>query len=704
MSYSTTASPTLQVRNDPLKQSIRYLKGVGPKRSLLLSRVEVETVRDLFYYLPRRYEDRSHFKVIRELAIGNSQTVFGTILALGERKTRKGHSLFEVIVSDQTGILQAIWFNQPYLANLFRKGQKVILYGKVDFFQRLQMNQPEFEILDEEDQENLSLHLGRLVPIYPLTADLTQRWLRTAVHEALKRFSPWVVDFLPTSLRSRHELPPLGETFSEIHFPTSLEKAERARQRLAFDEFLMLGLGLASRRRQIKTTPKPFQIDPDSFSIGFFEKQFSFRLTNAQRRVLKEIQDDMVHPEPMNRLLQGDVGSGKTLIALYAILLAVRSSTQAAFMVPTEILAEQQAATLTRFFHPMNIRVGLLAALVKGPSRQRLMREVAKGTVQVVVGTHALIQEGVHFKHLGLAVVDEQHKFGVLQRTKLRQKGLTPDVLVMTATPIPRTLALTLYGDLDVSILDELPPGRKPVETHWREEKDRTLLYEEVRTHLKKGEQGYVVCPFIEESEKQDLRAAKRVVEELRELFSEFRVGLLHGRMKPEEKGEGISAFRRGELQVLVSTIVVEVGIDIPSASWMVIEHGERFGLSQLHQLRGRIGRGTQKAICWILADPKTEETQTRLEVFCKTHDGFLIAEEDLALRGPGEFFGKRQHGLPEIKIGDIVRDLALLQRAREEAYQLLQQDPLLEKPEHRRLGRQFLETCGGKLDFIQTG
>ncbi len=702
--YLSTTSSRVQVRFDPLKQPVRYLKGVGPKRSVLLSRLGIQTVRDLFYYLPRRYEDRSHFKAIRDLVVGTPQTVFGTVLALGERTTRRGQSLFEMAVSDQTGLLQAIWFNQPYLTHLFRKGQKVVLYGKVDFFQRLQMNQPEFEILETDDQENLSLHLGRLVPIYPLTAELTQRWLRATVYEALKRFSPSLIDFLPESLRSRHRLLGLAESVSELHFPTSLERAEQARQRLAFDEFLVLGMGLASRKSQVKATPKSFRINLESFSIEAFEKRLPFRLTNAQRRVLGEVQRDMVKPEPMSRLLQGDVGSGKTLIALYAVLLTVRSGAQAAFMAPTEILAEQQTATLDRFLSPLNIRVDLLSAQIKGLKRQRVLREVAQGRIQVVVGTHALIQGKVLFKHLGLAVVDEQHKFGVVQRTRLRQKGLTPDVLVMTATPIPRTLALTLYGDLDVSVLDELPPGRKPVETRWHEEKDRGLLYEEVRKHLQMGEQGYVICPFIETSEEKDLRAAKRMAEECRKQFPEFRVGLLHGRMKPEEKERGISAFRRTDLHVLVSTIVVEVGIDIPSASWMVIEHGERFGLSQLHQLRGRIGRGTQKATCWVLATPKAEETRSRLETFCKTHDGFRIAEEDLALRGPGEFFGKRQHGLPEIKIGNLVKDLALLQRAREEADQMLQQDPLLEKLEHRRLRAHFLETCGGKLELVQTG
>ncbi|MFH1858189.1 MAG: ATP-dependent DNA helicase RecG [Candidatus Omnitrophota bacterium] len=692
-----------QEKKDPQVTLIRYVKGVGPKRAAHLSRLGIETVEDLLTTLPRRYEDRSSLAEIRSLRLGEVQTTVGTILSVRERKTRKGLSIVEANVSDGTGALRGLWFNQPYLKYYFSAGQKVVLHGKVEQFHRLQMNQPEHEIIESGEESSASLHVGRIVPIYPLTSEISQRWLRSIVHEAIIQYSPFLADALPRSLQDRYHLMQLEEAVRAIHFPNSKEDSEEARRKLAFNEFFLFGLSIAFRRTQNRALPKHRSIQPDLYPVASYERLFPFPFTAAQRRVIEEIRRDMENPVSMNRLLQGDVGSGKTLVVMYAMVLAVKHGWQAAFMAPTEILAEQHKRTLSTVLAPLKIRVAGLVGGMSSPERKSLLRRIERGEVDIVVGTHALIEEGVRFKELGIAVVDEQHKFGVIQRARLRQKGQTPDVLVMTATPIPRTLALTLYGDLDVSVLNELPPGRTPVETRWVEEGKRGEVYDFLRGQLQQGRQAYVVYPLVEESEKLDLLAATEMAETLRRVFSEFTVGLLHGRMKREEKEALMRTFREGTLSLLVSTIVVEVGIDVPNATVMVIEHGERFGLSQLHQLRGRIGRTNLPSHCFLISDAKTDEAKKRLSILVQTRDGFRIAEEDLLIRGPGEFFGKRQHGLPELKIGNIVRDIALLEQTKKEALQLLEEDPKLLQRAHQVLRRKFIATFKMASEWVAT-
>ncbi len=693
-----------QEKKDPSKNLVRYLKGVGPKRASFLSRLGIETVEDLLATLPRRYEDRSHFTTVRSLRVGELQTTVGTVLSIGEKKTRKGLSMVEVAFGDATGVLKGVWFNQPYLKYAFSVGGKVILHGKVERFHRLQMNQPEHEMLEPGEEKSSFLHVGRIVPIYPLTSEVSQRWLRRVMHEAILRYAAFVSDPLPPSLQRRYALISLAEAIRAIHFPKTEEEAAAARHKLIFNEFFLFGLAIAFRRTKTKVLPKSRKSRGDCYPVEEFGRLFPFRLTSAQKRVIEEMRHDMEGTLPMNRLLQGDVGSGKTLVVLYAMLLAVKNGWQAALMVPTELLAEQHFQLCQRLLFPLEIRVASLTGGTSSSERGRILREIEKGRFDIVIGTHALIIDAVRFKQLGLVVIDEQHKFGVVQRSLLRQKGENPDVLVLTATPIPRTLALTLYGDLDVSLLDEMPPGRSPIRTRWIEEEKREELYEFLRGELQKGHQGYVVYPLIEESEKLDLLAATEMAETLQAVFPEFRVGLLHGRMKSDRKETLMRQFREGTLSLLVSTIVVEVGIDVPNATVMVIEHGERFGLSQLHQLRGRIGRSSFPSYCFIVSTPRTEEAKRRVSILCQTQDGFRIAEEDLLLRGPGEFFGKRQHGLPELKIGNIVRDVLLLEQTKEEANKLFQQDPHLTDPAHQILREKFTEKFRDATELVATG
>jgi len=704
-SNSITFEKRNQVKKD-LFPPIRYLKGVGPKRAMLLSRLGVETVEDLLWMVPKRYEDRSHLSTLRDLRSGEVQTTVASLLRVVERKSQKGIPIVEAVFGDATGTLRAIWFNQPYLRNLFSAslGKSLILHGKVEPFHGLQMNQPEYEIVEAGEENASSLHVGRIVPVYPLTAELSQRWLRTIVHEAIVRYGASLSDPLPSEIHRRYHLLSLGGAVASLHFPSSLEEARAARQKLIFNEFFLFGLSVSFRRTKTRASSKQRMMRGSLYPVESYARLFPFPFTGAQRRVMEEIRRDLESPIPMNRLLQGDVGSGKTLVVLDAMVLAVKNGFQAAIMVPTEILAEQHAATFKSLLSSLDIRIARLTGGIEPAEGRRLIREIEKGRFDLVIGTHALIEEKVRFQSLGLIVIDEQHKFGVIQRSLLRKKGENPDVLVMTATPIPRTLALTLYGDLDISILNEMPPGRAKIETRWVEEKDREEVYHFLRSQLGAGRQGYVVYPLIEESEKSDLLAATKMSRELQKIFPEFRVGLLHGRMKSDAKEEIMRAFRRGALSLLVSTIVVEVGIDVPNATVMVIEHGERFGLSQLHQLRGRIARSGHPSFCYVLAAPKTIDARKRLTVFSRTTDGFRIAEEDLLLRGPGEFFGKRQHGLPELKIGNIVRDIGLLELTKKEAAHLLEEDPHLMKPSHFLLRQKFLSTFKEASEFVAVG
>ncbi|HHT9155500.1 MAG TPA: ATP-dependent DNA helicase RecG [Candidatus Tripitaka sp. YC43] len=668
------AKRPIEPRESPLQKPLQYLKGVGPKRAELLGRLGLLTPQDLLYFLPRDYQDRSQITPIKDVKFGSTATVKGTVLDVGLKPTRGRRTLLEVLVDDHTGTIAATWFNQPFLAEKFRKGQEVLLHGKIGSYKYLQIVNPEFEFIEEGAS---SPPTAGIVPLYPLTEGIGQGYLRRLASRALEECVPYLEEVIPPSLQRLRRLMPLQEAVKEVHFPASMEALRRARKRLVYEELFLFQMAVALRRDRVR------QEKGYAFSIGpnvdaHVRKLFPFRLTGAQERAIGDIRRDMESPRPMNRLLQGDVGSGKTVVALYAMLAAVANGFQAALMAPTEILAEQHYRTLERYLARARVKVALFVG--GSPGRKENLEALAKGEIDIAVGTHALVSRDVHFKKLGLAVVDEQHKFGVLQRAGLRLKGQRPDVLVMTATPIPRSLSLTLFGDLDVSIIDEMPPGRPPVKTLWVSRKRLQEANEFLRCRLREGRQVFVVYPIIEESEKLDLRSAKEGARLFQKYFPEFRVEPLHGRMSSAEKERIMRDFREKRIHILVSTVVIEVGIDVPNATIMVIEHAERFGLAQLHQLRGRIGRGTEQSNCLLFADPGSLEAKKRLEVFTRTNDGFIIAEEDLKLRGPGELFGTRQHGLPDLKVADLVRDLPLLVQAREDAFRLVETDATLKK------------------------
>lgn len=662
-----------------LNQSAQYIKGVGPKKLKLLEKLKIFTIKDLLYYFPRRYEDRSNLRPISKVTIGNFETVKGKVLACGNRRTRHALNIFHLALSDNSGIIYGTWFNQPYLKERFKIGDEVILYGKVERFKQLQINSPEYEILKQEEDDEEQIHTGRIVPVYPLTANISQRYLRTIAKRGVDRYLDFINEFLPFEILKRNRLLPLKDAISRIHFPNLMEEIEDAKQRLIFDEFFFLELTLALIRKQIKEKKK---IKKNNFSgvlIEKFKESLPFELTLGQKKVISEIEADLITEKPMNRLLQGDVGSGKTIVSVWAMVLAIQNGFQVALMAPTEILAVQHYQTLEKYLEPLGIKTALLTSALKRIEKEKLIFQIKAQQIDIVVGTHALIQAEVEFKNLGLVVVDEQHKFGVMQKIKLQQKAFVPDVLVMSATPIPRTLAITFFGDLDISTIKELPPGRTKVLTYWINEKKRNSLYEFLRKKIRENNQVYVVYPVVEKSKLQDLKAATKMYEHFKnEIFPEFRVGLIHGRLKEVEKNENMNLFKNGQLDILVATTVIEVGIDVPNASVMLIEHAERFGLSQLHQLRGRVGRGQKQAYCILLSEAKTAEAKQRLSAMTKTTDGFKIAEYDLLIRGPGEFFGTRQHGLPELKIGNLLTDREILNVARKEAFSYLEKNPNL--------------------------
>jgi len=663
---------------------IQYLKGIGPKRAKSFSKLGINTIEDLLYYFPRRYEDRTNFISISKLQEGQTYTIKAQVLAKGERQSfrRKGFNIIEVAVGDSTGKIFCVWFNQPYLKEYFKVGLTLILYGRIERYAgRLQMNSPEFEIVSSKSDESLSI--GRIIPIYSLPEGITQRYFRQIIKNTLDGYLPEINDFLPFDIRSRNNLLNLAVSLINIHFPDNLERQNEAYRRLSFEEFFLFQLPLAFRKLKKKEkTGVSHKVGGEL--INAFIEGLPFRLTLAQEKVIEEIKSDMAKPPAMQRLLQGDVGSGKTVVATIATLIAIQGGHQVAFMVPTEILARQHyekiKSQVTSHQSPLSeVKIGLLTSSLDKKKKEKVHREIKEGTVDLVIGTHALIEESVKFKHLGLIVIDEQHKFGVGQRALLPAKGTNPDVLIMTATPIPRTLAITLYGDLDVSIINELPPGRLAVKTMQFSEKNKSQAYEIAKAQLRQGSQAYIVYPVIEESYALDILGAKKMYNQLKSgEFKEFKLGLIHGRLKQSEQDEIMLKFKRKELEVLVSTTVLEVGIDIANATCMIVESAERFGLSQLHQLRGRVGRGKQESFCILISDTGTPQAKVRLAAMLKYNDGFRIAEEDLKIRGPGEFFGRRQSGLSELKIANPLTQMQLLKKAREEAIKLINIDPSL--------------------------
>lgn len=652
---------------------IQFVKGVGPKRAEAFSRLGVRSVADALYLRPIRHEDRRDLKPIRDLRPGSYATVVGEVQMASVSRTRRGMNILSVIIGDGTGTLIAKWFRQPYLKHRFPSGQRVIMSGKLAWGPGLEMVNPDYE----EWEEGGLIHTGRIVPIYPLVEGLFQRWLRSFMNGLISEWAPIVRDFLPQKIRHRHGLLSLSDALWAIHFPEKMENLEGAQRRLAFDDLLLLSLGVALMRQQVEKDRAVIMTgNPDLEQA--VRGHLGFSLTGSQERVLNEIKADMARARPMTRLLQGDVGSGKTAVALLAMAHAVGSGLQGAIMAPTEILAEQHFLKAQSLFHPVGIRVALLTGGRTGKERDHLRQSIAAGEIPVVIGTHALLQETVVFHRLGFVIVDEQHRFGVRQRADLTAKGLRPHALVMTATPIPRTLALTLYGDLDLSIIDELPPGRQPVRTELLPEEMRHEAYRLVYEEVRKGGAAYVICPLVEENEEADLKAATSLVAELQQgILRGSAVGCLHGRMRSEEKNEVVEAFRTGKIQVLVATTVVEVGMDVPQATVAVVEHSERLGLTQLHQIRGRVGRAQGQASCILLHGRHlTEQGRARLEAMRDCTDGFQIAERDLELRGPGEFFGTRQAGFPDLAVTHLLKDVQLLEAARREAFSLLESDP----------------------------
>ncbi len=655
------------------------MKGVGPKMAALFAKGGVETIEDLLYYVPRTYADWSRIANVDTLKVGDRVTVVARVLSCDV--SRRGRwSMFVAALEDDTGAIFARWFNQPYLQNVLETGTKAVVSGEVRFdkhARRTEFVNPAFEVIREDEAAEL-VHAGRIVPEYSQIGDLSGRRIRRIMKTAIDRFLDVLVDPLPEGLRKKHALPGLREAMGDVHFPPSLERAERARSRLAYEEFFLFQVIVALRKLRAATGGPAVRFDWNEAEHARLLSSLPFELTAAQERVVGEIRGDMAADRAMNRLLQGDVGSGKTVVAAAAMHQAVANGYQAAIMAPTEILAEQHHENITALLAPLGDRVVLLRGGMKAADREEALRHIESGEAEVVVGTHALIQEGTLFGNLALAVVDEQHRFGVVQRAALRAKGKAPDILVMTATPIPRTLALTVYGDLDVSVLDELPPGRMPVVTAVRDEAARARVYEFLRKEIGEGRQVFVVYPLVEESEKLELSAATKMYEELRgKTFKDASVGLIHGRMKPEEKDAVMDEFRKGKTDLLVSTTVVEVGVDVPNATVMLIEHAERFGLAQLHQLRGRVGRGAHRSYCVLMVGTgASDEARERIQVLADTNDGFQIAEKDLEIRGPGEFLGVRQHGLPRFSVADLSRDSELLVLARDDAFAFVDDDP----------------------------
>lgn len=665
---------------------IRYLRGIGPRRAQALEKLGIRSLNDLFFLFPRHYEDRTHFRKIETLKSSENVTFRGEVLTLGVRPLKQ-MPIFEMVVGDETGMISAVWFNQPYLKNQFRVGMKLILSGRVDFYQgKLQVHSPEYEIVEGEEED--PIHAGRITPIYPLTEGLYQRSLRVLMKEVLERYlDKEIQDFLPRALLESLQLAPLSEAVREMHFPSSFEKLGEARRRVVFDEFFLFEVELLERLRQQRERQKAFPLREGEACLAEFRKSLSFPLTQDQEKAMRQIAQDCAQPFPMNRLLHGEVGSGKTLVAAFAVTVAGRANKQAAFLVPTEILAEQHAKTLERFLAPLGIRVGLLTASTPDDKRPLILKDLRGGKLSVLIGTHALLQEDVQFQSLALVVIDEQHKFGVQQRGYLLRTTPRPHQLVMTATPIPRTLALTLYGDLEVSTMVELPKGRLPVKTYWITREKQPEVLRHIRERVSQGDQAYLVFPVIEATERDDLFAAREEYERLaRQEFLGLRLGLVHGRLTREERERMMQDFRNRKIQILVATSVIEVGVDNPNAAMMVIENAERFGLSQLHQLRGRVGRGPKESECYLFGEPKTEEGKRRLRVLTKTQDGFVIAEEDLRLRGPGELLGTRQSGEPYFRVADLERDASLLLLARQRALEILKEDPHLSSPSMERL------------------
>jgi ATP-dependent DNA helicase RecG len=667
---------------DILNTNIQYLKGVGPKKSYRLRRLNIETIKDLIYFIPRDYEDRASINTLREGIKNEKLTLEVEIIGSGTlSRPRRNLSILKIPFRESSGFGNLVWFNQDYLKDKFKVGERYIVNGK---FNKIGM---EYQIMNPVfEKPGRSQKIGRIIPIYPLTEGITNTDMLKLVNNVLKEYLKFIPEVLPQYLISKHNLMNVHEALINIHFPNSMEIMKRARVRLAYEELLTLQLGLLNIKNKTINNSDGINF-PYKEDVYKFIEDLPFKLTKAQKKVLKEIFDDMESNKQMNRLVQGDVGSGKTIVGIIAIYKAVISGYQAAMMAPTEILATQHYEYIIKILEKYNIRCELLVGSLSKKRKEEILEDLKEGKIDVLVGTHALIQDNVEFLRLGLAITDEQHRFGVKQRAALNHKGLNPDVIVMTATPIPRTLALILYGDLDISIIDELPPGRKEIETYAVDKNMKERIYNFIEKQVKQGRQAYIVCPLIEESESIDINSAEELYFYLSEdRFSDFKVGLLHGKMSPKEKDEIMEKFKNNEINILVSTTVIEVGVNVPNANIMVVFNAERFGLAQLHQLRGRVGRGEYQSYCILINESMNDISRERMRILQSSSDGFVISEKDLELRGPGEFFGTRQHGLPELKVANLFTDMNILKIAQSDAQEIIKADPELKNHELKLL------------------
>jgi ATP-dependent DNA helicase RecG len=698
---SATLPPSADA--DPLKQDVQFLKGVGPARADQLRRLGIQTVGELLFHFPRGYDDLTDVRAISALSEGTLQTVHGEVVEIDGKQLPDGRTVISIVLSDDgKTCLEGTWFNQAYITRRFRYGQHIAFSGKPKWFRdHWQMNNPQVQALDGPTAESSP----GIVPVYPLTEELRADQLRPVLRRAVEEFAGLACEVLPEALRRQRGLPDVAQALHDLHLPASLAAARSARRRFVYEEFLVLQLALALRRRELRDRQRAPLLPVTPQIDARIRRLFPFRLTADQDKAIAEISKDLASDRPMQRLLQADVGAGKTAVAVYALLAAVANKHQAALMAPTEVLARQHWHTLEAYLAKSRVRRLLLTGALTGKARKEALAGLASGDIDLVIGTQALVQDTVQFARLGLVVIDEQHKFGVNQRARIRKLGVDPHYLVMTATPIPRTVALTVFGDLDTSIIRQLPPGRQPVVTRWRTEAQRASIYEKLREELSRGRQAYIVCPLVAESELLDLKAAEQVHAELSAgPLREFRVGLLHGRMAEADKDEVMQRFRARELDVLVSTMVIEVGVDVPNATFLIIEHAERFGLSQLHQLRGRVSRGTIAGQCYLFSGPVTDEARDRLRALARTTDGFALAEQDARQRGLGEFFGTRQHGLGELHVGDLLADRDILQEARKDAFNLVAADAGLRRPEHALLREAVLRRYGKTLELAEVG
>ncbi len=686
---------TKEIFNKP----VQYVKGVGEARARLFHKLGIYTVGDIVNHFPREYEDRNSFKKIAQLEDGESCSFEGIIASkVSESRLRAGLTVYKVLIKDDTGTITATWFNQRYIKTVFKIGEEYVFYGRISKkFRNFSIPNPVYERISGREMKNTC----RIIPVYPSTNDLSQNVIRSVIKNALELVSGSIIEVLPDWIRNKYNLSEINYSITNIHFPKSDQDFINARKRLVFEELFLLQLGLFCIKGVLRDE-KDGIIFAKAEEIQSFINSLPFKLTGAQERVFEEIEKDMEGRGVMNRLVQGDVGSGKTIVAVLAIFNAVKNGYQASLMVPTEILANQHHVSVSRLFAKWGINVALLTGSMTLKKKAAVLEGVKSGEIHVLIGTHALLEENVEFLRLGLVITDEQHRFGVRQRAVLTKKGLNPDVIVMTATPIPRTLALILYGDLDISIIDELPPGRKPIETYAVDNSMRDRINAFIRKNVHEGRQVYIVCPLVEESETIEAKSAEEYAKKIaNEDFNDLNVGLMHGKMKQKDKDEVMRSFVEGNIDILVSTTVIEVGVDVPNASVMVIENAERFGLAQLHQLRGRVGRGQHQSYCILYNEGKTGVSKERMNVMQKTNDGFVISEKDLELRGPGEFFGTRQHGLPELRIANLYKDIDILKMSQEAANETLRDDRLLTSGKNIMLRDSITEKFGSKLNDL---